>query len=77
MAIELRSYQAEARDAILNEWAEGRKRTLLVLPTGCGKTVCFASVVKERVGNGSKALIMAHRGELLDQADAYRKQHFV
>ena len=34
MAITLRPYQAEARDAILQEWDQGRKRTLLVLPTG-------------------------------------------
>ncbi len=68
MAMELRPYQAEARDAILHEWSEGRKRTLLVLPTGCGKTVCFASVIQERVRGGGRALIMAHRGELLDQA---------
>ena len=31
----LRPYQAEAVDAILHEWDEDRKRTLLVLPTGC------------------------------------------
>ena len=68
MPIELRPYQEEAKNAILREWAEGRKRTLLVLPTGCGKTICFASVVKERVNTGGRALIMAHRGELLDQA---------
>jgi superfamily II DNA or RNA helicase len=68
MAIELRPYQAEARDAILKEWSEGRKRTLLVLPTGCGKTVCFAAVIKERLTDGGRALVMAHRGELLDQA---------
>ena len=74
MAIELRPYQAEARDAILHEWSEGRKRTLLVLPTGCGKTVCFASVVKEQVNDGGRALIMAHRGELLDQAADKVKQ---
>ena len=72
--ITLRPYQAEARDAILREWAEGRKRTLLVLPTGCGKTVCFASVVKEQVDSGGRALIMAHRGELLDQAADKVKQ---
>ena len=66
--MDLRPYQIEARDAILREWEEGRKRTLLVLPTGTGKTVCFASVVRERVRNGSRALVMAHRGELLNQA---------
>ncbi len=74
MAMELRPYQAEARDAILREWSEGRKRTLLVLPTGCGKTVCFASVVQEQVKDGGRALIMAHRGELLDQAADKVKQ---
>ena len=74
MAITLRPYQAEARDAILHEWSEGRKRTLLVLPTGCGKTVCFASVVQEKVNQGGRALIMAHRGELLDQAADKLKQ---
>lgn len=74
MAMELRPYQVEARDAILQEWSEGHKRTLLVLPTGCGKTVCFASVVKRRIDEGSRALIMAHRGELLDQAADKVKQ---
>ena len=72
--IELRPYQNEARDAVLSEWAEGRKHTLLVLPTGTGKTVVFSSIVDERVKNGDRALIMAHRGELLDQAaDKLRK----
>lgn len=34
MAMTLRPYQAEARDAILQEWDQGRKRTLPVLPHG-------------------------------------------
>lgn len=34
--MELRKYQEEAREAVQAEWNEGRKRTLLVLPTGCG-----------------------------------------
>ena len=64
----LRPYQSEARDAILREWADGRKKTLLVLPTGTGKTVVFAKVVEHQVMRGGRALIMAHRGELLTQA---------
>ena len=68
MAITLRPYQAEARDAILQEWDQGRKRTLLVLPTGCGKTVVFSKVAEDRVNRGGRVLVMAHRGELLDQA---------
>ena len=66
--ISLRPYQTEARDAILHEWSVGNRKTLLVLPTGCGKTVVFSSVVQNRVEQGGRALIMAHRGELLEQA---------
>ena len=47
--LELRPYQTEAKDAILNEWEMGHRRTLLVLPTGCGKTVVFAKVTEEQV----------------------------
>ena len=38
---QLRPYQAEAKQAILTAWDEGFRKTLLVLPTGCGKTVVF------------------------------------
>lgn len=43
-------------------------KTLLVLPTGCGKTIVFAKVSEECVRNGDRVLILAHRGELLTQA---------
>ena len=65
---ELRPYQSEARQAIENEWASGVKNTLLVLPTGTGKTVVFSKVIEDQVRSGDRCLIMAHRGELLDQA---------
>lgn len=64
----LRPYQTEARNAIFREWDEGRKKTLLVLPTGTGKTIVFCSVSEEVVRRGGRVLILAHRGELLDQA---------
>ncbi len=62
-----RPYQKEAQEAIFNQWNDVDK-TLLVLPTGCGKTVVFAKVAEQCVRNGDKVLILAHRGELLDQA---------
>ena len=65
---ELRPYQIEARDAVLSEWEQGHQHTLLVLPTGTGKTVVFSSIVQKRTEDGSRALIVAHRGELLTQA---------
>ncbi len=65
---QLRPYQAEAVTAVLREWDEGHRKTLLVLPTGGGKTICFSAIAKEQVEKGQRVLIMAHRGELLSQA---------
>lgn len=66
--MELRPYQQQAKDAIFREWNQGHNKTLLVLPTGCGKTIVFAKVAEECVRHGDRVLIMAHRGELLEQA---------
>jgi len=66
--MELRDYQQEARQSIQDEWQKGTKRTLLVLPTGCGKTIVFSKVIEDRVTLGERVLVLAHRGELLDQA---------
>lgn len=65
--MELRPYQQEAKDAIFLQW-ESVDKTLLVLPTGCGKTIVFAKVTEECVRLGRRVLILAHRGELLQQA---------
>lgn len=66
--MELRPYQQEAREAVEGQWAQGNQRTLLVLPTGCGKTIVFAKITEDCVRQGRRVLILAHRGELLDQA---------
>lgn len=66
--MELRPYQSEAKISIFEEWDKGVHRTLLVLPTGCGKTIVFAKVAEDCVRRGDRVLILAHRGELLDQA---------
>lgn len=66
--MELRPYQQEAKTAVLSQWEEGIRCTLLVLPTGCGKTIVFAKITEDCVRNGKRVLILAHRGELLAQA---------
>lgn len=66
--MELRPYQIEAKEAIFRQWSEGTQRTLLILPTGCGKTIVFASVIREMIETGKRCLILAHREELLNQA---------
>lgn len=66
--MELRPYQQEAESKVLGEWNRGVQKTLLVLPTGTGKTVVFAKIAEECVRRGSRVLVLAHRGELLNQA---------
>mgnify|MGYP002580547576 CR=1 FL=1 len=66
--MQMRPYQQAARTAVHREWDEGRNRTLLVLPTGCGKTIVFAKITEDEVRSGNRVLILAHRGELLQQA---------
>ena len=66
--MELRPYQIEAVQAVQDQWREGNRRTLLVLPTGAGKTIVFCKLTEGQVRTGARVLIMAHRGELLEQA---------
>lgn len=72
--MELRPYQQEAFQSVIASWGSGIKKTLLVLPTGCGKTIVFSNVAAHQVSKGRKVLIIAHRDELLQQAaDKMRK----
>lgn len=66
--MELRPYQETARQKVQEEWKNGKKRTLLVLPTGTGKTIVFSKIIEDRVRKGERVLVIAHRGELLEQA---------
>lgn len=63
-----RKYQSEAMNAIIREWDSGVKRTLLVLPTGCGKTLVFTGIIYNQVSQGKRVLVLAHRDELIQQA---------
>lgn len=65
--MDLRPYQQAAKDAVFHEW-ETVDRTLLVLPTGTGKTIVFSHIARDVVAEGGRVLILAHRGELLNQA---------
>lgn len=67
-AMALRPYQQEALNAIFRKWDEGQRKLLLVLPTGCGKTIVFAKAIEQLVRDGKRVLVLAHRAELLTQA---------
>ncbi|WP_353507338.1 DEAD/DEAH box helicase [Faecalibaculum rodentium] len=68
LVMQLRPYQEEAKQAIFEQWKQGNRKTLLVLATGLGKTIVFCSTIEQCVKEGQRALILAHRGELLTQA---------
>lgn len=62
----LRDYQGEAIDAINEALAANPQgRYIVQLPTGMGKTVIFSSLLRDL---GKRALVIAHREELLSQA---------
>ena len=63
--MKLRPYQSAASDAIFKEWQENDS-TLVVMPTGGGKTVLFADVIRRVFPK--RALVLAHREELIFQA---------
>ena len=88
-----REYQSAAIDAARVELGVHRKRsTLIILPTGTGKTVAFALAARSCVQKGGRALVIAHREELITQAanvieraglhpaveraDSYARAHF-
>ena len=68
--MKLRYYQEEAVDATFDWLHNQNTYPLIVLPTGSGKTIVFANIIKrlfEHTG-GCRILILAHRQELITQA---------
>ena len=67
--MKLRPYQKDAIQGIKKEWQNGFNKQAIILATGLGKTIIFlhliAGITKK---TGKKALILAHREELLEQA---------
>src|SRR5579859_4084843 len=68
--LELRDYQEECVRRVLASYEENPSGTeLLVLPCAAGKTVIFSHVIDAlNKRYGLKALIIADRDDLLDQA---------
>jgi superfamily II DNA or RNA helicase len=61
----LRDYQRKGSDAVYEQWREVDS-TLLVYPTGCGKTILFADVIRRSFPK--RSMVLAHREELIWQA---------
>jgi superfamily II DNA or RNA helicase len=66
----LRPYQSQCLQAIDNAFKNPNSRALVVMPTGTGKTHVFANVIKNWDFNKGKVLVLAHREELVFQAES-------
>jgi superfamily II DNA or RNA helicase len=67
---ELYPYQKKSVTFVREEWTRVN-RTLLVLPTGAGKTVVFSDLTSKLINEESaRVLILAHRDELIRQAQS-------
>lgn len=66
----LRDYQIQALDEIRDCFRVGKKRVLLHLPTGAGKTTVFCEVLKLAAERGNPGLMVVRGRKLVDQASA-------
>lgn len=64
----LRPYQHDVVDELERKIAEGIRRIIIVAPTGSGKTVIGAEIIKRSVAAFKRVVFIAHRNELLTQA---------
>lgn len=65
----LRPYQQEFVSGVAKGFMSGYMRQLGVLPTGGGKTICFAHIANRfHIKRNERTLVLAHREELIEQA---------
>jgi superfamily II DNA or RNA helicase len=64
----LRPYQTEALAGLAADWDAGLVRLAIVLPTGLGKTVVFAHLIRQALAEGRRPIVLVHREELAQQA---------
>lgn len=63
--MKLRPYQLDCVDLVFKAWQEFNS-TLIVEPTGCGKTTIFTEIARQM--QPKRVLVLVHREELLNQA---------
>ena len=74
--VKLREYQIRAIETLRTILRSGKKRPVLVLPTGAGKSVIFGQMIANILNNGKTVLWIVHRRNLVIQMQAVLKDHF-
>lgn len=79
--MQLRDYQAKCLQELRLKFAAGTRRTLLVAPTGAGKTAIFCEILRSISERGRSAIMVVRGRSLVDQASerlgAYEVPHGV
>lgn len=77
MPHEPRPYQSSAIVSLRTNFAGGKRRQLLVAPTGAGKTTIAAIMIATSVEKGKRIWFLAHRRELINQCSRRLDDHNV
>ena len=71
----LRPYQQSAVDKIRESIASGNKRVVFVSPTGSGKSLVYAEIIRLCLERGNKCLFLVHRRNLVTQMIETLSEH--
>jgi DNA repair protein RadD len=66
--MELRKYQVDLVEKARNEIRKGNKKIIIYSPTGSGKTIVAADIVRSAIEKGKKVLFLVHFRQLAFQA---------
>lgn len=76
--MQLRDYQEEAVNGLRTSIGSGKKKPILLSPTGSGKTIMATSIAKSAIQKGKRVLFLAPRRELIYQCSrAFTKNHII
>ena len=67
MTFTLRPYQEEDVASTLALWDQGTRSVIGVAATGLGKGIVIAEIVRRRIEEGGRALVLVDMGTLADQ----------
>lgn len=65
--LKLRPYQLDVINQCRQKLAAGVSKICLVAPTGSGKTVIAAEIIRSAVAKGKRVLVLAHTREIIKQ----------
>lgn len=74
MTRQLRDYQEQAIANLRQTFAEGKRRVILQMPTGSGKTATAASIIRSVLGRGKRVIFTVPHLSLIEQTiESFRR----